>query len=174
MFKNPAATSFSQPVLSNLSGKYHCIREHRLKIRIARQINVLCLPGERFGAFARVSTQERPFRAAERSVAYIAYPPVIDLPDGAVQIVPKITAWDSPVLSADGKSMWQREEPEIKDICRQRRTDFFLAQRVTLPPTLPAGEYVLKVYVEDKLSGRASEATHPFTIIEQATLTAGR
>ena len=78
------------------------------------------------------------------------------------------------VLSADGTSMWQREEPEIEDLCRRRRTDFFLAQRVTLPPTLPAGEYVLKVYVEDRLSGRASEAAHPFTIIEQATLTAGR
>jgi len=32
-------------------------------------------------------------------------PPVIDLPDGAVQIVPKITGWDSPVLSSDGNRL---------------------------------------------------------------------
>ena len=32
-------------------------------------------------------------------------PPVIDLPDGAVQMVPKITGWDSPVLSSDGKRL---------------------------------------------------------------------
>ncbi|UCF32676.1 MAG: hypothetical protein JSV78_10120 [Phycisphaerales bacterium] len=76
------------------------------------------------------------------------------------------------VLSADGKSVWQQEEPEIEDLCRGRRSDFFLAQRITLPPTLPAGDYVLKVYVEDKLSGRANEANHPFRMIEQSALAA--
>ena len=76
------------------------------------------------------------------------------------------------VLTAEGESVWEHEEPEIDDVCRRRRTDFFIAQRVTLPPTLPAGKYVLKVLVEDKLSGRADEATHPFTI-RSALLTAG-
>ena len=60
--------------------------------------------------------------------------------------------------------MWHYEEPDIEDLCRQRRMDFFIAQRVALPPTLPAGEYVLKVLVEDKLSGRAHEAVYPLTI----------
>ncbi len=68
------------------------------------------------------------------------------------------------VLTAEGKSVWQHEEPEITDICRRRRTDFFIAQRITLPPTLPAGDYVLKLFVEDKLSERAIEASHPFTL----------
>jgi hypothetical protein len=69
------------------------------------------------------------------------------------------------VFTVDGHSVWQHEEPEIKDMCRRRRTDFFIAQRITLPPTLPAGDYVLKVMVEDKLSGRASEASHPFALL---------
>jgi len=68
------------------------------------------------------------------------------------------------LFSADGKSVWNKEEPEIVDVCRRRRTDFFIAQRVTLPPTLPAGDYVLKVFVEDKLSGRAGEGRLPLTI----------
>ena len=68
------------------------------------------------------------------------------------------------LLTTDGQSMWQYEEPEIVDLCRQRRMDFFIAQRVALPPTLPAGEYVLKVLVEDKLSGRAHEAVYPLTL----------
>ncbi|MFQ5493923.1 MAG: hypothetical protein ACE5EX_00945 [Phycisphaerae bacterium] len=68
------------------------------------------------------------------------------------------------VLTRDGRSIWRHEEPEIIDLCRRRRTDFFVAQRITLPPTLPAGEYVLKVLVEDKLSGRADEETLSFTI----------
>ncbi len=66
------------------------------------------------------------------------------------------------VLSADGRSLWKLEEPEIVDICRRRRRDFFVAQRITLPSTLPAGEYVLKVMAEDKLSGRLDEASYPF------------
>ncbi|MCH7883652.1 MAG: hypothetical protein IIC01_00245 [Planctomycetes bacterium] len=68
------------------------------------------------------------------------------------------------LLTTDGQSMWQYEEPDIVDLCRQRRMDFFIAQRVALPPTLPAGEYVLKVLVEDKLSGRAHEAVYPLTL----------
>lgn len=68
------------------------------------------------------------------------------------------------LLTRDGTSVWQKEEPEIVDTCRRRRTDFFIAQRITLPPTLPAGDYVLKVFVEDQISQRAAEATHPLTI----------
>ena len=68
------------------------------------------------------------------------------------------------LLSADGQSVWHKEEPEIVDRCRRKREDFFIAQRVTFPQTLQAGRYVLKVMVEDKLSGRVSEAIHPIEI----------
>ena len=68
------------------------------------------------------------------------------------------------VLTADGRSVWEHEEPQIVDLCRRPRTDFFIAQSITLPPTLPAGAYVLKMMVEDKLSGRADEAVHGFSI----------
>ncbi len=79
------------------------------------------------------------------------------------------------LAAADGRSMWVHQEDEIVDLCRQKRTDFFLAQRVTLPPTLPAGDYVLKVLVEDKLTGRAAnEGIHKFTISSQTSLAAGR
>jgi hypothetical protein len=76
-------------------------------------------------------------------------------------------------LTTDGKSVWQREEPEIVDHCRRRRTDFFIAQRITLPPTLPAGEYVLKVLVEDELSGKVGEASQPFTVHSPVSIAKG-
>ncbi len=78
------------------------------------------------------------------------------------------------VLTVDGKSVWQREEPEIVDTCRRRRSDFFIAERITLPPTLPAGDYVLKVFVEDKLSSKADEASHPFSISAPISVAKGR
>jgi hypothetical protein len=68
------------------------------------------------------------------------------------------------LFTVDGRSVWQHEEPEIVDVCRSRRSDFFIAQRVTLPPTLPAGDYILKILVEDKLSGKATEVSHPFVM----------
>ncbi len=77
------------------------------------------------------------------------------------------------LLTADGQSVWQKEEPEIVDLCRRRRTDFFIAQRITLPPTLPAGDYVLKVLVEDTLSGKVSEATRPLTITSPLSVASG-
>ncbi len=36
--------------------------------------------------------------------------------------------------------------------------------RIKLPPTLPAGNYVMKLLVEDLLSGRADEASRPLVI----------
>lgn len=68
------------------------------------------------------------------------------------------------VFSSAGESIWSREEPEILDTCRNRRRDFFIAQRLNLPPTLPAGDYVLKAFVEDVNAGRATEATKRFSI----------
>ncbi|UCE60516.1 MAG: hypothetical protein JSU63_01960 [Phycisphaerales bacterium] len=68
------------------------------------------------------------------------------------------------VLSEDGKSVWEHEEPEIEDVCRRRRSDFFIAQRIALPPLLSEGEYVLKAFVEDKLSGKANESTYRFFV----------
>ena len=78
------------------------------------------------------------------------------------------------VLTADGKTVWKHEEPEVIDRCQRRRHDFFIAQRVTIPGTLSAGEYVLKMMVEDKLSGRVSEAAHTFRVSAPDMRTAGR
>lgn len=77
------------------------------------------------------------------------------------------------VLSLDGESVWHEEVPDIVDICRVPRRDFFVAQRISLPPTLPAGDYVLKVLVEDKLAGKADEATRAFSIKSQISIANG-
>jgi len=66
------------------------------------------------------------------------------------------------LFSADGRSVWVKEETGIEDQSRQRRADFFLAQLVTLPPSLGPSEYVLKVAVTDLLGGNTNEAIHRF------------
>jgi hypothetical protein len=77
------------------------------------------------------------------------------------------------VLTADGRSVWTHEEPQIVDRSRQRREDFFLAQRVSLPAELGPGDYVLKVMIEDTTAAKATEATHSFRIGPTAVSRAG-
>ncbi|MGB0715991.1 MAG: hypothetical protein ACPGXK_08935 [Phycisphaerae bacterium] len=72
------------------------------------------------------------------------------------------------LLKATGESVWKHEEKEIVDHCRRRRRDFFIAQRVRIPATLVAGEYVLKIVVEDMVSSKANEAVLPIEIGSQA------
>lgn len=78
------------------------------------------------------------------------------------------------LLSEDGVSMWSHEEPAIEDLCRRKRRDFFIAQRVTFPPTLTAGRLVLKITVEDLARRQATEALHPLQILPSASIAEGR
>lgn len=75
------------------------------------------------------------------------------------------------VLTADGQSLWTHHEPEIEDLSHRRRRDFFLAQLITLPPSLGPGDYVFKVSVEDVQAAKVAEAVRPFTIRERSSLT---
>ncbi len=78
------------------------------------------------------------------------------------------------LLTPAGQSVWQKEEPEIEDLSRQRREDFFLAKLVTLPASLPAGEYVLKVAITDRLAKKANEAVRPVKIHGPGAVSAQR
>ena len=113
---------------------------------------------------------------AGRSVPTIVYSEIANLQSELSEDARFVTRLRTRIelLTVDGQSAWKHEEPEIVDQCRQRRRDFFIAQRVTFPPTLPAGDYVLKVYAEDKLSGRAGESTYPLSIQSALTVASGK
>jgi len=61
------------------------------------------------------------------------------------------------VLNAAGDPVIDLHDAEIVDRCRQRRNDCFIPRLVRLPPALPAGEYVVKVTLVDKLGGKVAE-----------------
>jgi hypothetical protein len=54
-----------------------------------------------------------------------------------------------------------KKPTQIVDRCRNRRRDFFLADRMTIPANLPVGRYVLKVTVIDQLANLVAEKTVP-------------
>ncbi len=133
----------------------------------------LCRKVVTFGVYEEMAGEEF---VAGRSIQTIVYSEIANLHAKATDDGFHETrlATRLEVLSAGGESHWQREEPEIIDRCRARRKDFFLAQRITLPPTLPAGEYVLKVFVEDKLANRGDEVSRPFTIVSPVSVARGK
>jgi len=133
----------------------------------------LCRSVVTFGVYDEL---EADLFVAGRTTQAIAYSEIRNLrseqtPDGQYRT---LLATRLEVLTEGGESVWQQEEPEIEDLCRKRRTDFFIAQRITLPPTLSEGDYILKVFVEDRLSGKANETSHRFTVHSAASLASGR
>jgi hypothetical protein len=57
-----------------------------------------------------------------------------------------------------------RKPTTIVDRCRNRRRDFFLADRLTLPANLPVGKYVMKITVVDQQANHVAEKTVPILI----------
>ena len=67
--------------------------------------------------------------------------------------------------SADRSApLWSKKPTTVVDECRNRRRDFFLADRFTVPANLPVGQYLLKVTVVDQLANHVAEKTVPMTI----------
>ncbi len=131
----------------------------------------LCRKVVTFGVYEEMGEEEF---VAGRSTQTIVYSEIRNLrseqtPDGKFRT---LLATRLEVLTEGGESVWQHEEPEIEDLCRRRRTDFFIAQRIVLPTTMGEGNYILKVFAEDKLSGKANEASHPFTVLSALSLVA--
>ena len=133
----------------------------------------LCSKVVTFGVYDELSSGDF---IAGRSTPAIVYSEIRNLrseqtADGQYQ---SVLATRLEVLTATGESVWEHEEPEIVDQCRRPRTDFFLAHRIALPPTLAAGDYVLKVLVEDKLSGKANEYARRFAISARTSVATNR
>jgi hypothetical protein len=68
------------------------------------------------------------------------------------------------LFTASGQSIWSQTESQITDLSRQQREDFFLAQLVSFPGNISAGEYVLKVAITDSHAQKTTEAVHRFEV----------
>ena len=58
----------------------------------------------------------------------------------------------------------QIEMPELADLCRVKRRDYFQVYEFTIPATLRSGPHILKLIVEDKIGRRTAAATVNFTV----------
>lgn len=68
-----------------------------------------------------------------------------------------------------GQPVLNNPRLSVPDVSRSRRQDFFVAQKIMLPPMLPIGRYILKVTVYDEQVKRVAEATVPIEMVAQLT-----
>jgi len=123
----------------------------------------LCTRVQTFGVYDELATEALQPNRANRAIVYVEVANFASeaTPDGRYRTV---LSNELEVLTPQGQSLWRQEESNIVDLSRRPRHDFFLAQMVTLPATLGAGEYVLKVTLQDDLSGKSNQAVHPFSV----------
>lgn len=69
------------------------------------------------------------------------------------------------VLDSLGETILDVRDRDIVDRCRQPRHDCFIPRLIRLPATLPAGEYVVKVTIVDKLGEKVTENRASFRVL---------
>jgi hypothetical protein len=106
----------------------------------------------------------RELTASERAAAWSPGDPV--QARWAVDLVEEVQVY----TGADGTLVWSKSPEGIVETSRNRRRDFYLVDRVTLPLSLNVGSYTLKVRVRDRVSGTSDEANLPFEIVADPRL----
>ena len=69
------------------------------------------------------------------------------------------------VAARDGSKVWEQPLGEAEDQCRSRRRDNFVNYRITLPPTLPPGDYRLRLIQTDLVARRSASTELPLAVI---------
>jgi hypothetical protein len=68
---------------------------------------------------------------------------------------------------ADDLNTWNRSADTVRDESRNRLRDYYLTNRVWLPPNLGVGRYHLKIVMRDLLGERVAETIIPIEIVSQ-------
>lgn len=132
----------------------------------------LCTRVQAFGVYDELASDALAAHQPNRAIVYVEIGNFMSEKTGDGRYRTAL-ADELEVLTASGQSLWRHEEPEIIDLSRQQREDFFLAQMITLPATLGPGEYVLKVTIQDALSGKSNQSILPFTLGSTSVAAAG-
>ncbi|MBX3423578.1 MAG: hypothetical protein KF752_18635 [Pirellulaceae bacterium] len=68
------------------------------------------------------------------------------------------------IVDASGKRVADQLLPLDTHVCRNRRRDYFIAYRIYMPPNIDAGDYTLKLTVEDLKGRKFGQADIKFKI----------
>jgi len=68
------------------------------------------------------------------------------------------------ISARDGTKFWEQSLGEAEDQCRSRRRDNYVNHRITLPQTLPAGDYRLRVTQTDLVANHSASSELAVTV----------
>jgi len=68
------------------------------------------------------------------------------------------------ISARDGAKVWEQSLGEAEDQCRSRRRDNYVNYRITLPQTLPAGDYRLRLTQTDMVANHSASSELALTI----------
>jgi hypothetical protein len=71
------------------------------------------------------------------------------------------------LYSESGLAVWSDKTDTVVDQSRNRLHDFFIADKIALPASLPVGRYLMKMTVTDLHASRVAEATVPIQVVAQ-------
>ena len=131
----------------------------------------LCQRVDGFGRFTPLSNNRF---IAGRSAAMILYAEVLNFSQrdeligestvDTVHVV-ELSQEVNLLLDSDGSLQFIKPEQTLRDASRTPRKDFFVVQRIDLPPNLSVGKYNLKLTLRDKGSGAEAERIIPILIV---------
>ncbi len=68
------------------------------------------------------------------------------------------------VPESGGEPAWTQPLGTGEDLCARHRRDFFVSYQITLPRTLPAGTFQLRLLLKDLVAGRETSESIPLTV----------
>lgn len=143
------------------------VEELRAELRDRAELSIptvaLCTKVQAFGVYEEMPDGFLRAYARNQAIAYFEVGNFTSeqMPDGRFRT---LLSDRFEILTLEGESLWRHEEPEIEDLSRRRREDFFVAQRIVIPPVVGEGRYVLKVTVEDRLANKQTQALLQFNV----------
>jgi hypothetical protein len=116
----------------------------------------LCKKVDAFGQYQPIDGEHLPYGRATEAIVYCEVENFVPRLDEKQLWETRLTQ-HAVLYSASGAEVWSDEVKTVADVCRNRRRDFFIYDVVKLPPTLPPGEYTLKVTVEDQNANKFAD-----------------
>jgi hypothetical protein len=150
-----------------LSKKIRPLLEAAARLRSQAELSIptiaLC---QRVGGFGMYEPMDGRFVAGQRNatIVYCEVGNVSSQQNEQGEWVSQLSQ-EAVLYTEGGVPVWSSPRQTVPDRARNRRHDFFVRQKIVLPPNLSIARYILKVTLTDEQVKRVAEATVPITMV---------
>lgn len=132
----------------------------------------LCTRVRGFGDYDQFSKYSFLAQQQQRLIVYVALENFTSAVSDDQQWVTELSQELIIYSDRDGIPVWSEQWQSVRDVTRNKRSDFFTVQLITLPPALTLGKYYLKVRMRDENTGGIAEKSIPFEMVADPRMAA--